>query len=236
MVKKISNLPGSKKKANPTKAAEEANILSETKNSTTIVDKDEVITATTESEIKESKATHSTIVDFEDDKNIKKEAKVKVNFMDDKYTDDFINKGTKQAVFNETTTTAENITAEDIRKEEEKLPSLGYTDFLVFAEFIMEVIDMSVSTGLRFYAKDTSYTAYELPKPRMDKLSKMLALIMVKYQARLKIEIIFLVSLVAAYSGPFIKAKNNRKIALGRVNVLETKTDTGKRKQGNPEK
>jgi hypothetical protein len=212
-----------KDKRDIAKGAEDAKILSETKN---------------DKQPPASQPLHSEEVSV-DEKDSIKAAKVGVDFMCEEYTNDLIDKDTK--IVDEPTKTKDigSITSEDIKKEEKESPPLTLADFELFAGFIMEIIDMLASTGLKAFAKDTSHTAYSLPKDRMNSLTRQLAMILLKYQARMRIELIFLFTLAAAYYGPFIKAKENRKKIMGGVEFLPDE-DNGKagkkRGVGRPEK
>jgi hypothetical protein len=110
----------------------------------------------------------------------------------------------------------ENLSAEEIRekiKQEESDVSEQWSlrDFEDIAEMVIQVLDTAISTGLRVYSGDTSTSAYSISKGQVDRLKKSLAMILVKYQAKWSIEFLFILSLIAVYSTPVIKAREFKK-------------------------
>lgn len=102
---------------------------------------------------------------------------------------------------------------EQIKKEEEEA-SKKFTqkDFEDIAGFLINLIDTAVSTGLRFWSKDTSDSAYALAEPKKRMLSHQLALILIKYNTKFSIEFMFLCTIVVAYAVPFQKAFARRRM------------------------
>lgn len=109
----------------------------------------------------------------------------------------------------------ENTTAEDLRQkiqeEEEKSKDFKAKDFEDIARFIIFLIDSSISAGLRWWAKDTSDTAYQISKTKQEQLVSQLTLILVKYQTKFSIEFMFLITVLVLYIPPFMRARERRK-------------------------
>lgn len=107
-----------------------------------------------------------------------------------------------------------------------------YDEFEEFASFLLDLIDTGISSGLRWYAQDSSITAYEMPKKKIDSLKKNLTLILVKYQAKFSLEFMFVITLILAYSVPFMKARQMRKEVLSyRAGVENKKARKEERKE-----
>lgn len=104
--------------------------------------------------------------------------------------------------------------AEEARKqiieEENKTDNLTVEDFADIAETVVDVIDSVFSSILRWYAKDTSDAAYSLTEAKKKRLSRQMTKLLVKYQAKFKIEFLFILTLLAVYASPAMKAKENR--------------------------
>lgn len=106
-------------------------------------------------------------------------------------------------------------TIEDVQKEisdaEKKANEIDPNDFYDIADFIITLIDSSAASALKWYSKDSSDSAYSLPKPKKDKLTKQLAKILIKYNARFSIEVMFIIGLIIMYLPAFRLARKNKK-------------------------
>lgn len=142
--------------------------------------------------------------------------KVMIDFEDESFSEEFIGKKTvdsQQAKTNQ----ADNRTlgADEVRSqisdyESGKSRSQTFADFQQTAEFLLNFVDMIWGNAMKFFAKDTSSSAYMLPKSDLRKLIDPLAMVLAKHSAKFAIEWIFIVGIVAAYSGSFAKAKKRR--------------------------
>lgn len=189
------------------------------------------ITKPNENEVKEElKNTNAktTTIPVEETKD--EEENIQVDFQDENSANQFASKQTKPS---SDTTTNDGIdphtSQEDLQKqvldyENSKSGKLEYKDFLQFSEFIINLIDITVSTALNWFAKDTGNNAYSLPAPNKKLLIQQLALILSKYQSKFKIEFIFFMGLVVMYSGPAITAWNTRKEKIKLNPKKDTKT------------
>ena len=163
----------------------------------------------------------------------------KVNFMKGDFMKDYISKKTKPSE-------AENpgIEGEDSSKQGPSVkpeqpaqpvqPEVGFArdDMAEFATVFMDILDMGISTGLRFWAKDTSTTEYELPVDKKRRLVGQLTNIFFKYQTKFSLEFMFVVTLAICYSVPIQKANKKRKAVKAGIT---TETDTS-RGPGRPSK
>lgn len=156
-------------------------------------------------------------VKVEADKKV--DEKVQIDFMSDSFSQDHASKKTKE----NTETPKSSIPLdkkvgeirEDIAKSEAKRNGDQFTfkDILQIATFIINAIDGGFAILLNFIARDNRVSVYTLPAETKRQLADQLALILVKYQVKFKIEFLFLVTLILAYMGPVAGAIKNRKTA-----------------------
>lgn len=99
----------------------------------------------------------------------------------------------------------------EISKAEEEASKIDPETFYDIAEFIIFLIDASLSAAFKWWAKDTSDSAYSLSATKQKKLTKQLAAILIKYQAKFSIEFMFLISIVILYMPAFWVAHSKRK-------------------------
>lgn len=159
----------------------------------------------------------------------------KVNFMKGDFMKDFISKKTKpsEAETEEQKKegeSAQSKQSEEVKTEAKTEPGFAAADMADFAEVFMDILDMGISTGLRFWAKDTSTTEYELPVDKKRRLVRQLTNLFMKYQTKFSLEFMFIVTLAICYSVPISKANKRRKgIKAGVV-------EPNKREPGKPSK
>ena len=139
---------------------------------------------------------------------------VMIDFESEDYSAEFAAKKTVDSQA-EKTTQGRTLGEEELRSqisshESEKSRSQTFADFQQTAEFILNFFDMIWSNGMRFFAKDSTSSAYQLPKGDLKRLIDPLAMVLAKHSAKFAIEWVFIVGIVAAYSGSFIKAKKRR--------------------------
>jgi hypothetical protein len=157
----------------------------------------------------------------------------KVNFMDDNFMESLLNKKTEQS--EEQTKGAEkgdskgsgedaNVSSVDVTPDANAFTK---DDMMDFAEVFMDILDMGISTALKFYSKDTSTAAYELSADKKRRLVRQLTNLFMKYQMKFSLEFMFIVTLLICYSVPIAKAKKTRK---------EIKEGTFRRESGKPSK
>jgi len=166
---------------------------------------------------------------------VEEDSNVKVDFMNNNFMNDFISKESERS---------EEKESED-GKGEEKVDSKGDSkipdssdgssftkdDFGDFAEVFMDILDMGISTALRFWAKDTSTTEYEVPVDKKRRLVRQLTNLFMKYQTKFSLEFMFVVTLLICYAVPVQKANKRRKLLKSGVNPEEIKRGPGKPKK-----
>lgn len=161
--------------------------------------------------------------------------KVVIDFMNEDHVKDFTSSETKKAedlqddsdLGNKSNFSGESV--DDLKKkikdeEEKSVKNFTAKDFEDVARFIIFLIDASFSSFFKWWGKDTSDTAYSLPKGKQETLVYQLTLILVKYQAKFSIEFMFLISLLVLYAPAFVKSKNSRKASKGETNFEELPT------------
>jgi len=163
-----------------------------------------------EPEIKGSKE-----VKVEADKVV--DEKVRIDFMSESFSQDHASKKTKE----NTDIPKSSIPLdkkvgeirEDIKKAEESRGGDKFTfkDILQIATFLINAFDGGLGILLNFIAKDNRVSVYCLPAETKRQLSEQLALILIKYQVKFKIEFMFLITLIIAYIGPVGGALKHRK-------------------------
>ncbi len=115
---------------------------------------------------------------------------------------------------------------EDIKQETQTVEgSLSKDDMQDIADVIIDIIDMAISTGLRFYSGDSSSSLYEIDVNKKRRLVRQLANILVKYQTKFSLEFMFLLTLAICYSVPISKARKVKQ---------QIKDGTYVREQGRP--
>jgi len=157
-------------------------------------------------------------VDFNDVGNTDGE-KVQINFDNQEDIEDFTAKQSKKSSSSpesklyDDDTSAEEL-RERIKQEEQKSKEFKAKDFEEIARFIIFLIDASLSSLLRWWAKDNSDSSYQLGADKKNQLISQLTLILVKYQAKFNIEWMFLITVLVLYIPPFMRAHEHRKDTL----------------------
>lgn len=113
-------------------------------------------------------------------------------------------------------TPAEGETVADIRKrleEEEKdeVSKLSVEDFEDMADFIIDLIDMGLLFGIRWYSQDISDAEYKVPEEKLKKLKKHLSRLLMRVGKKFPMGILFALGILAAYATPMRKAHEHRK-------------------------
>lgn len=161
-----------------------------------------------------------------DEKREKEDEIIQLDFQDENVLNDFAKQRTKEAEplnnednkFNGTTT--EEIKAQILREEELKSGASKPEDVKMWASLLINIFDTGISQILKFFSGDTSAEPYSMSKPKKNELADQLTLVLIKHSAKFKIEILFLLALVAAYAGPVGVAISTRKKIKGAQNQL----------------
>jgi hypothetical protein len=150
--------------------------------------------------------------------------KVTIDFMNQDHISSFTAGETKKADENIGNSNSqfkdksvEDLKAEIKKAEEDSTKNFTAKDFEDIARFMIFLIDTGLSSGLKWWSKDTSEAAYSLPEKKKEMLVYQLTLILTKYQAKFSIEFMFFLTIVIVYAPAFVKAKNNRKVNLNDV-------------------
>lgn len=109
-----------------------------------------------------------------------------------------------------------NTSIDDVRKgveayENSKSGKLEYKDLKSTAEFIITLLDTTMSTFFKILAKDTARQAYEMPAANKRLLVEQLALVLSKYQAKFKIEFMLFMGIIVLYAPMAIESIRRRK-------------------------
>ena len=170
----------------------------------------------------ESKETVSSekVSEIEVDPN-KKSSDNKQNFSikDTSFIKDFIKKPTNPSISTSTSPSSapkSNETVEDIRRrleveEKEEVSKLSVEDFEDAAEFIIDVLDMSLVFVIRWYSQDISDAEYKVPEEKLKKLKKHLSRLLMRMGKKFPMGMLFILGVLAAYATPVRKAYSHRK-------------------------
>lgn len=117
----------------------------------------------------------------------------------------------------------EEIAASEAKRSGDKFT---FKDIHQIATFLINAFDGGISILLNFIARDNRVSVYSLPVDTKRQLADQLALILVKYQVKFKIEFLFFITLLLAYMGPVGGALKSRK--------RNAEPDGEKKKPGRP--
>lgn len=127
-------------------------------------------------------------------------------------------------------------TVEDIRKrleveEKEEVGKLSVEDFEDAADFVIDLIDMALIFGIRWYSNDISDAEYKVPEEKLKKLKKHLSRLLMRMGKKFPMGILFILGILAAYATPIRKAHEHRKKVQAEKTRkklrTESKSDTG---------
>jgi len=157
-----------------------------------------------------SKKKKSKVIDINNVEETKKgNDRVVIDFMEEDYEANTVSVPTEDKIDEpEPVPPRAEIEADIKKKEESELSSEEIADI---SAVIVTIIDISISSLLRIYAKDDKTSPYELSASKTKILTKQLTILLIKYNVKFKIEIMFIFTLIAIYFVPFNKARENRK-------------------------
>ncbi len=150
--------------------------------------------------------------------------KATVNFLKNDFIKEEVGKKTAKAKEPEPESSNETVSEiQDKIKKEEEQSEEQFTpeDFELFAEIIIDIIDIGFTSGLRWYAKDTSDTTYTITEKKKKTLVSQLTRILIKYQQKFSIEFMFIITILMVYATPFRAARSHRKKVMGAENAVE---------------
>lgn len=107
--------------------------------------------------------------------------------------------------------TSEELRAQMIGEEMEPVDQMSPQDFEMIAGFMIDAFDIGTVTLFRMYALDTSDAPYEMKVDKKNKLKKLLGLLLVRFNKKFPIGILFIFTLVLTMITPAMKAHAHRK-------------------------
>ena len=105
----------------------------------------------------------------------------------------------------------QEIKNDNTKQYEKEGEALSWEDLVDISEFGIELLDTGVSTLSNAIAKDSDAQKYEVTSYKKQKLSRQLAKILEKYSFKMKLEFLFVISLILVFSEPVRKAMKARK-------------------------
>ncbi len=150
--------------------------------------------------------------------------KATVNFLKNDFIKDEVTKKTAKAKEPDDEPSTETVSSiqEKIKKEEdESEDEFTPEDFELFAEILIDIVDIGFTSGLRWYAKDKSDTTYTIPDKKKNVLVKQLTRILIKYQQKFSIEFMFIITILMVYATPFREARIHRKQVIAAEEAVE---------------
>lgn len=109
----------------------------------------------------------------------------------------------------------DNRTEDDYRQEisEAEQPApIKMEDIQEISQIIVNIVDMVVVSGLRWWAGDVSDTPYEIKQRKKDLIIDQLSRLLIKYNTGMSLEFLFFATIVTAYLPSFMLARKNRGI------------------------
>lgn len=179
----------------------------------------------------------------------KSKSDVKINFIDEDYSDTLTSKKTIEDNDNNEKGSNSDLDSSEPKKEENKdsnkkenpdTKEFNDLDYQDMSEFIIEVIDIGISSSLKMIAKEKVSTKYEAPFVKKQKLIRMLAKILAKHQFGVSLEALFCITLVMVYYKPakdaiadrMVKNEKEKKNEEAKIQKLnETQDDNSKSEQ-----
>lgn len=160
-----------------------------------------------------------------DKKDDAKDETANVDFMSKSFIKNIVDKKTVKSGEEENIEGEKKPSVEEVRKqiaeEEATAPTNTMEDFEDISAGIVDVLDGLISSGLRWFAKDNIDTPYSLTATKANRLKNILSKILVKYQAKWSIEVIFICTLFTCFITPIKKARDHRK------QVIKLNSDEG---------
>jgi len=96
-------------------------------------------------------------------------------------------------------------------EEKEEVSKLSVEDFEDMADFIIDLIDMGLLFGIRWYSQDISDAEYKVPEEKLKKLKKHLGRLLMRVGKKFPMGMLLILGIIAAYATPMRKAHEHRK-------------------------
>lgn len=153
------------------------------------------------------------------------DADIGFEVLDDHSTDNPFSNPTRESEIPHYERMAEK-TEEDYRQEisqAEQPAPIKMEDIQEISQIIVNIVDMVVVSGLRWWAGDVSDTPYEIKQRKKDLIIDQLSRLLVKYNTGMSLEFLFFATIITAYLPSFMLARKNR-------GILKKTTDVGGKK------
>ena len=141
--------------------------------------------------------------------------KATLNIQKPGFITDFVKEPTRISDTSSTTPRSTE-SVEDIRKrleveEKEEVSKLSVEDFEDAADFIIDIVDMSLIFVIRWYSQDISDAEYKVPEEKLKKLKRHLSRLLMRMGKKFPMGMLFILGVLAAYATPVRKAHEHRK-------------------------
>lgn len=105
----------------------------------------------------------------------------------------------------------EELRQQMINEELQPVDEMAPEDFELIAGFLIDAWDIGMVTLFRLYALDNSDTAYEITTGKKNKLKKLLTLILIRFNKKFPLGVLFFMTLIIAHITPAMNAHTHRK-------------------------
>lgn len=107
--------------------------------------------------------------------------------------------------------TTEELRTQMINEELQPVEQMSPEDFGMIAGFLIDAWDLGTVTLLRMYAMDKSDTPYEMTGTKKTKLKNLLTLILIRFNKKFPLGMVFLFTIILTHITPALKAHAHRK-------------------------
>ncbi len=99
-----------------------------------------------------------------------------------------------------------------VNEEMQPIDEMAPEDFEMIAGFLIDAWDLGTVTLFRIYALDTSDAPYEMTSSKKGKLKKLLTLILIRFNKKFPLGVLFFMTLILTHITPTLKAHEHRKL------------------------
>jgi len=128
------------------------------------------------------------------------------------------------------TQSVEEIRARLEEEEKEEVSKLSVEDFEDMADFIIDLVDMGLLFGIRWYSQDISDAEYKVPEEKLKKLKKHLSRLLMRVGKKFPMGMLLILGIIAAYATPMRKAHEHRKKVISEKTRKKLKVVSSKSK------
>ncbi len=98
-----------------------------------------------------------------------------------------------------------------VNEEMQPVDEMAPEDFEMIAGFLIDMWDLGTVTLFRMYAMDTTDAPYEMTTSKKSKLKKLLTLILIRFNKKFPLGVLFFMTLALTHITPAMKAHAHRK-------------------------